>query len=105
MKKIKLWEVLVPERDNAGKLFRIKHHRKLDKRIRKLSGGLTILKSAKGQWVHETTKKVVAEKMIPVRFHSTKKEAKKIGCFTRKHYNQEKVLVYEISNEVLEIEK
>jgi hypothetical protein len=39
--------------------------------------------------------------MIPVRFIATKEEAEQIVDYTLKYYNQEAVLYYQISSEII----
>ena len=67
-----LWEVLVPTVRNNGKPYHTRYHRVWDAKIRKISGGLTILSAAKGQWIHQNS--LYSERMIPVRIIATRKE-------------------------------
>jgi len=46
-----LWEILIPTFDNDGKHFGLAYHQKWDEKARSISGGLTILKTSKGQWI------------------------------------------------------
>lgn len=46
-----MWEIYVPVVSNEGKEYSLEHHKQWDEKVRAISGGLTILKSAKGQWV------------------------------------------------------
>jgi len=84
-----------------GKPVRTKHHKEWDKYIRKLSGGLTILKPAKGQWIDPQSNILHEEQMIPVRIACTEKDIEKIREFTRKHYKQIAVMYYVISENVV----
>lgn len=98
-----LYEVLVPtEKPNTdGKQhFRTRYHRVWDKKVRDISGGLTIMAPSKGQWVspHGT---LFTERMIPVRILATREQIEQIISFTLKYYSQEAVLCYRISDEVL----
>ncbi len=61
----KLYEILVPCVSNEGKPFKTKQHREWDRRILRISEGLTILKPVKGKWSFENTN--YHERMIPVR--------------------------------------
>ena len=98
---IQLWELMVPTQWNTGKPVRTKHHQEWDKVVRKWSGGLTIYKPAKGQWVDNCTQILYAERVIPVRIACTENQIKQIAKFTLKHYKQLAVLVYVVSDKVL----
>lgn len=94
-----LWEILVPTVRNDGRPFRLRYHRVWDAKVRQISGGLTVMPVAKGQWVHED--KVFAERMIPVRVHATRDEMDKIVDMTLKYYDQIAVMAYRISDDVI----
>lgn len=100
---MKLFEILVPCQYNTGKPVRTRHHKEWDKAVRKISGGLTILKPAKGQWLSKDGT-LFDERMIPVRIVCTDKQMARIMKFTICHYRQLAVLAYEISNNVLYLE-
>lgn len=95
----KLYEILVPTVRN-GKPVRTRHHKEWDKYVRGLSGGLTILKPAKGIWIEPSSGELFEERMIPVRIACTEKQIKKISEFTRSHYDQIAVMYYELSSNV-----
>lgn len=99
-----LWEILVPTMmfNIHGKLVpvRTRHHRVWDEKVRKISGGLTILTPAKGQWVSPSGT-LFAERMIPVRIMCTEQEIDKISDLTAKHYNQEAIMYFRISDKVV----
>ncbi len=99
----KMFEILVPCQYNSGKPVRTRHHKEWDKVVRKISGGLTVLKPAKGQWVSNENV-LFDERMIPVRIICTDKQIQKIMKFTLSHYRQLAVLAYEVSNNVLYME-
>lgn len=94
-----MWEILVPTKRNNGIPFRLRYHRVWDQKVRAISGGLTILPVAKGQWVHE--EKLYAERMIPVRILTTRDDMNRIVDFTMRYYDQKAVLAYKISSEVI----
>ena len=91
-----LYEILVPCNWNDGTPIRTRHHREWDKRVRKISGGLTILKPGKGQWVHDG--KFYADRVIPVRVYCMCEEMQDIVQITIQHYEQEAVMYYPIAN-------
>ena len=99
MNKTKIWEILVPTISN-NKPFRTRHHKEWDSRVRKISGGLTVFKPAKGSWVSPTNQLFV-ERMIPVRIACTQKQIDKIADITAKHYNQEAIFYYLISDKIV----
>jgi hypothetical protein len=59
-----LWEILVPCNTNDGEKISVGYHRMWDVLVQKISGGLTILKSATGVW-EDANGMVFREKMIP----------------------------------------
>lgn len=96
-----LWEILVPTTPNGTKSrFPLDHHRAWDARVREIAGGLTILKSAKGQWLSPDGALFV-KRMIPVRVLATRAQMDRIAAFTAEHYDQKAVLFYRLSNEAV----
>jgi hypothetical protein len=95
-----LWEILVPTIRKTGKPYRTRFHRLWDAKVRSLSGGLTITEPTKGQWISPEGK-LVAERMIPVRFMATRAQANEIIDFTLKYYEQDCVMCYRLSDEVI----
>ena len=100
MEEKSLWELLVPTISNEGKPYRKRFHKVWDEKVRKISGGLTILTPAKGQWISKSGD-LFEERMIPVRIICTKEEIEKIIDITIVYYNQLAVLAYKISNEYI----
>ena len=95
-----LWEILVPKEVN-GKKVDISYHKEWDKKVKKISGGLTILKPVKGQWVSPNNEQF-DEPMIPVRvICKYQYEIEAIMEITLKHYLQEEVLAYKLSDVVI----
>ena len=95
-----MWEILVPAYDNKGKYFSYEHHKAWDEFVKNLTGGLTIMKTAKGQWM-SSSGELYTDKMIPCRIVCTKKQINVIIDFTIEHYNQEAVLAFRISDFVI----
>lgn len=101
MSELGLWEILVPTmRRVGGKPYTTRYHRVWDKEVRAISGGLTILTPAKGQWIAPDGELFV-ERMIPVRFLATREQADRIIDYTLKYYDQLAVLCYRVSTEVI----
>lgn len=95
---MKLYEVLVPTiYGDTMKPIKTKHHKRWDERVKKISGGLTILTPGKGVWVHEG--KDYIERVIPVRIMCDEKSIKKIVEITLQHYRQKAVMYYVLSTE------
>lgn len=97
---MELWEILVPTFMN-GHPCRTRHHKEWDKLVRKISGGLTLLKPAKGQWINQEDGQLHEERVIPVRISCSKKNIQTIIEFTSRHYNQIMVMAYRVSDDVL----
>ena len=94
-----LWEILVPTIRNDGKPYRLRYHKVWDEKVRAISGGLTVMPVAKGQWVYK--EELFTERMIPVRILATRPEMEQIVDMTLKYYNQIAVMAYKISSEVI----
>lgn len=95
-----LYEILLPCQTNSGKPIRTRQHREWDRRVRRITHGLTVLPPAKGQWVSPSGE-LFAERMIPVRIAATAEQMAFIADLTAKFYNQEAVMYYRISDEVV----
>lgn len=100
MEKTELWEILVPASNNKDKEFTYEHHKAWDAFVKDLAGGVTIMKTAKGQWVSPEGE-LYKDRMIPCRIVCNKKQIIKIIDFTIQHYDQEAVLAFKISEEVI----
>lgn len=97
---LRLWEILVPCVMN-GHPTRTKHHKNWDAWVRKLTGGLTILKPARGQWIQPGCGTLHEERVIPVRIAATDGQMDDIIDFTIQHYNQLAVMAYVVSERVI----
>jgi len=95
-----MWEILVPTCSNEGKPYRTRYHRVWDERVKKISGGLTILTPTKGKWVSPNGEEF-HEKMIPVRIICNREEIELIIDMTMEYYDQEAILAYKIADEVI----
>lgn len=98
--EIYLWEILVPTIRSSGIPIRTRFHRVWDAKVRKISGGLTILTPVKGQWVSPIGQ-LFAERMIPVRISCTRDQINQIIDMTLKYYEQQAIFCYKISDEVI----
>jgi hypothetical protein len=78
--------------------FPVEHHQKWDEFVRKLTGGVTIMKSAKGHWLSPAGK-LFSEKVIPCSIMCTEDQIKIIADFTINHYKQEAVMYFKITDE------
>lgn len=117
-----LYEILVPTKmfpangsgvvDWGGELVSAStaHHRVWDNFVRSISGWLTILSPAKGQWfMNYPTQSIgkmkegelIEEKVIPVRIACSPDQMTKIADFTAKHYRQAEVMYYAVSNNIV----
>jgi hypothetical protein len=82
---------------------RKRHHKQWDKFVRNISGGLTVCKPAKGQWIH--MEKLYEDRVIPVRIACTKEQIMTICKFTMNHYRQKSVMCYHLSDEVIMLQR
>jgi len=91
-----LYEILVPTKyGDTQKPISTKHHKEWDKRVRTLTGGLTILTPAKGQFVYENS--LLKERIIPVRIMCEESIMQQIVQLTIKHYRQKAVMFFLLS--------
>lgn len=97
MERKSLWQIMVPCQWNDGKPIRTRHHREWDKRVRAVSGGLTIMAPGKGVWIDEGA--VYEERMIPVQIMCDHKDIDEIAHITMQHYEQLAVLYYLVSDD------
>jgi hypothetical protein len=106
-----LWEILVPHRmgDHDGtdpdipkrrRNIPVPYHQQWDAYVRSITGGLTIYRAAKGQWVDENND-LHKEFMIPVRIACTYEQIQDIAKFTMHHYRQKAVLVTLVSTQTI----
>lgn len=70
-----------------------------DEKVRAITGGLTILSPAKGQWVSPSGE-LFKERMIPVQVACTEEQIEQIADLTAKHYDQLAILFYCVSNNI-----
>ncbi len=96
---MEMWEILVPTIMNERPV-RTKYHRVWDSKVRAITGGLTIHPPSKGQWVSPDGE-LFSERMIPVRIACSRDQIEQIIQMTIAYYNQEAVLAYMVSNEVI----
>jgi hypothetical protein len=95
-----LWEILVPRYTNERYEFSVDYHNRWDQYVRGIANGLTILRTAKGQWISPENE-LFCEEMIPVRVYCSREEIDKIVDFTLGYYVQKAVMAYEISSKVI----
>lgn len=95
-----LWEILVPASNNKELKFTYEHHKEWDAYVKKTTGGVTIMKTTKGEWISPTGKLYI-DRMIPCRIVCNEEQMSEIIDFTIEHYKQEAVLAYKISNKVI----
>lgn len=97
-----MWEILVPteKRQQPGAFYRTRYHRVWDAKVREITGGLTILTPAKGQWVSPKGE-TFTERMIPVRIVATEPQISEIIDHTLEYYDQLAVLCYKVSDHVI----
>ena len=105
-----LWEIRVPCNWNDGRPVRTRHHREWDRRVREITGGLTILKPGKGTWVNTSevydnkearwvkATTVYSDRIIPVRLIASADQMRTVANITISHYEQLAVMYYRVSD-------
>lgn len=97
---MQLWEILVPTVRNDGRPFRTRYHRVWDAKVREITGGLTIMPVAKGQWLSRDGE-LFSERMIPVRIACTREQIEQIIDMSLVYYGQLAVMAHKVSDEVI----
>ncbi len=100
MGSVKMWEILVPTTRADGRPYRTRYHRVWDEKVRAITGGLTVLPVVRGQWV-SPNKQLFTERMIPVRIATSRENIEKIADMTMAYYEQQAVMAYRVSDEVI----
>ncbi len=95
-----LWEILVPTVRPNGKPISTRFHKVWDEKVHAISGGMTVLTPTKGQWISPDGELFI-ERMIPVRIVATREEIELIIDLTIVYYEQQAILAYKISDEVI----
>lgn len=103
-----LYEILVPtvhrrKLDARGqpKPIKTRFHRVWDEKVRAISGGLTVLTPAKGQWISPDGV-LFRDRMIPVRFVAHNEEdVERVIDITLAHYDELAVMCYRVSDHVI----
>lgn len=113
-----MWEILVPTEKrvkeprvpgdtfentvdpNLKNYYTTRYHRVWDAKVRAITGGLTVLTPAKGQWVSPDGELFI-ERMIPVRIVATRPQIEQIIDMTMVYYDQLAILCFKISDEVI----
>jgi hypothetical protein len=96
---LKVWCILIPTL-MEGNFVRTRHHKVFDAYVRKITGGITIFAPGKGQWINPENDELVEERIIPVNIACNDDDLKKIVNFTIKHYKQDALMYYKVSDEV-----
>ena len=99
METKQLWLILVPTHFNNHEKVDIEHHKEWDHFVEKITNGLTIESSSRGIWINNDGIKY-EERMIPVKIVCTPEQISDISDFTAKHYMQEAICYYKISDTV-----
>jgi hypothetical protein len=89
----------------GDRFVKTRHHKVFDRYVRKITGGLTIFAPGKGQWVNPANDELVEERIIPVNIACTEVELRKIVKFTIKHYDQDALMFYKVSDDVFIISR
>jgi hypothetical protein len=97
---MEMYEILVPTVFNDGKPIKTKFHKVWDTKVYTITGGLTIMTPTKGKWISPTGN-LFAERMIPVRIVCNREQIEAIVDMTIDYYDQEAILAYKISDEVV----
>lgn len=98
---MQLWEILVPTiRRVGGKPYTTRYHRVWDSKVRAITGGLTIMAPARGQWVSQEGE-LFSERMIPVRIACSEAQIQQIIDLTLEYYDQLAVMAYRVADKVI----
>lgn len=100
-----VYKILVPTvkpESIAGKnrFFTIRYHQEWDKKVRAITGGLTVLPVVKGTWTNPKDGEIFEERMIPVEIMCSREQIERIADETAKHYRQLAIYFAKVSEEV-----
>src|SRR3989344_2215698 len=95
-----LWRILVPRYSNGGTEYPLAYYHAWDVSVRNIAGGITINRTAKGQWI-SPTRELYVDEMIPVEMYCSRHDIRRIMAHTLKYYDQEAVMAYKVSSEVI----
>lgn len=98
--EVQLWEILVPTVRPDGRPIHTRFHRVWDEKVREITGGLTVLAVAKGQWLSPQGD-LYKERMIPVRIACTRAQIDQIIDMTMRYYEQLAIMAYRVGDEVI----
>lgn len=90
MNELQLWKIFVPRG------FSMSHHYAWDDFVIKTAGGLTLRETGQGKWRSQEK-----EGFIEVDVACDRMQLLTILEFTAKHYQQEAIMCYKISDEVV----
>jgi hypothetical protein len=94
-----LYEIFVPTKyGDTGNPISTKHHKNWDNYVRKITGGLTLMGVARGQWLHRG--ELFEERIIPVRVACEPNFINPIVTFTIEHYRQTAVMFFKVTEHV-----
>jgi hypothetical protein len=99
-----MWCILVPTHWNDEEEIDVRTHKLWDSKVRNITGGLTIHKKARGQWIAPSGK-IYEEGMIPVYFAASEEQKTKIQAITCLFYHQEAVMCYKIGTDVVVMDR
>ena len=95
MKNI-LYEILVPTMyGDTKKPISTRHHKNWDRKVLKITSGLTICSPSKGKWVFQNED--FFERVIPVRIFCSENDMEKIVEMSLTHYRQIAIMFYVVS--------
>jgi hypothetical protein len=94
---VKLWCIFIPVASNNKTPYTLEHHQKWDQRIRAITGGLTISRSALGYWL-STDGVLYEDRVISVFIMCSEADIEEIVEFTGKHYVDQKSIFYYLAS-------
>jgi hypothetical protein len=97
------WKIFVPVNNNEGIKFSLTYHQEWDKKVRSITGGLTVFKTSKGQFVMGDV--VFHDRMIPVEIYCTESQIDQIIQITMEYYHQEAILCTRVSDLIKLVKK
>ena len=94
-----MWEIFVPA-SNIDAEFSYEHHKIFDEFVKQKAQGITVMRGAKGEWISPSGV-LFKDRIIPCRICCSIGDIHSIMRFALKHYNQEAIMAYKISDHVL----
>jgi len=96
-----LWEIMIPKNIDKHTIFHVSCHREWSNYVENITNGMVFFSSLDRRWISPKETSPYFDNKIPVRIFCNKEQIKKIISFTMKHYDQNHVIAYKLSDSII----